>query len=53
MTQEDITKETYLPQRTIKYALRNLRERKAIQEKPDLEDLRRKYYRVKGQNLHP
>ena len=52
MTQKDITKETYLPQRTVKYALRNLREKKAIQEKPDLEDLRRKYYRIKGQKLH-
>lgn len=53
MTQKDIAKETYLPRRTVKYALRYLREKKAIQEKPDLEDLRRKYYRIKGQNLHP
>lgn len=52
MTQADITKETYLPTRTVKYAIRNLREKKVIKEKPDLDDLRKKYYRYKGQNLH-
>jgi DNA-binding MarR family transcriptional regulator len=52
MTQEQLVEETYLPQRTVKYAIRNLREYKAIQEKPNLDDLRRKYFRYKGQNLH-
>lgn len=52
MTQADISKETFLPQRTVKYAIRNLREKRVIKEKPDLDDLRKKYYRYKGQNLH-
>lgn len=41
-----------MPQRTVKYAIRNLREKRVIKEKPDLDDLRKKYYRYKGQNLH-
>ena len=41
-----------MPPRTVKYAIRNLRERKVIKEKPDLDDLRKKYYRYTGQNLH-
>jgi DNA-binding MarR family transcriptional regulator len=51
MTQEQLIKETYLPLRTVKYAIRNLREHKAVQEKPNLDDVRRKYYRYKRQNL--
>jgi hypothetical protein len=53
MTQEQLVKETYLPQRTVNYAIRKLREHKAVQEKLNLDDLRRKYFRYKGQNLHP
>jgi len=51
MTQEEIVKETYLPQRTVKYAIRNLREAKALEEKANLDDTRRKYYRFRGQIL--
>jgi len=46
MTQKEITKETYLPSRTVKYAMRNLREKDIIVEKLDPDDLRRKYYRL-------
>jgi DNA-binding MarR family transcriptional regulator len=48
VTQEEIIKETYLPPRTVKYAIRNLREREVLEEKPNLDDLRRKYYKYKG-----
>ncbi len=51
MTQEEIVEETYLPSRTVKYAIKNLREYQMLQEKPNLDDLRRKYYRLNGQNL--
>lgn len=45
MTQEQIIKETFLSKRTVKYAIRKLRNEKAIREKLDLDDLRRKHYR--------
>ena len=48
VTQEEIIKETYLAPRTVKYAIRNLREREVLEEKPNLYDLRRKYYKYKG-----
>lgn len=48
MTQGEIVKETYLPVRTVKYALRNLREKAVIQEKPNFDDLRMKFYRFRG-----
>jgi len=51
MTQEEIIKETYLPPRTVKYAIKNLREDQMLQEKPNPDDLRRKYFRFNGQNL--
>jgi len=50
MTQRRIAEETYLPTRTIKYALRILREEGLLQEKHDLDDLRRKYYRYWGKS---
>jgi len=46
MTQGEIVKETYLHSRTVKYAVRNLREKDIIVEKLDPDDLRRKYYRL-------
>ncbi len=52
MTQEEIINETYLPPRTVKYAIKNLREDHRLQERLDPDDLRRKYYRFNGQNLH-
>ena len=48
MTQGEIAEETYLPKRTIKHALRTLREEGFLEERRDLDDLRRKYYRVSG-----
>lgn len=48
MTQGEIVEETYLPPRTVKYALRSLRKKEFIQERPNLDDLRRKYYRFRG-----
>lgn len=38
----------YLPSRTVKYAIKNLREKQVILEKSNLDDVRRKYYRFKG-----
>jgi len=52
MTQEELIKETYLSLRTVKYSVKKLREMQVLQEKPNLDDLRRKYYLFKGQNLH-
>ena len=48
MTQGEIVKETYLPSRTVKYAIRNLREKEIIQERSNPDDLRKKYYRFRG-----
>jgi len=48
MTQGEIAEETYLPRRTIKHALRILREEGFLEERRSLDDLRRKYYRVSG-----
>jgi len=50
MTQRRIAEETYLPTRTIKYALKILREEGLLQEKTDLDDLRRKYYKYWGKS---
>lgn len=51
MTPKEIIKETTLPPRTVKYAIKKLRERQIIQEKPNLDDLRSKLLRINMQNL--
>ncbi len=53
MTQREIIFETTLPPRTVKYAIKKLRERNIVQEKLSLNDMRSKYYiYFNGQNLH-
>lgn len=45
MTQREIIRETTLPSRTVKYAIKKLKEKEIVQEKPDLNDMRGKYYK--------
>jgi DNA-binding MarR family transcriptional regulator len=45
MTQREIIGETTLPPRTVKYAIKKLKEQKIVREKPDLNDMRSKYYK--------
>lgn len=51
MRQDEIVRETLLPARTVKYAIRILREVGGVTEKPDFDDLRRKFYRYNRQGL--
>jgi len=37
--------ETTLPPRTVKYAIKKLKEKEIVREKPDLNDMRSKYYK--------
>ena len=53
MTQREIVVETTLPPRTVKYAIKKLKESNIVQEKLSLNDMRSKYYiYFNGQNLH-
>ena len=45
MTQSEIVWETTLPPRTVKYAIKKLKEQKIVREKPNLNDMRGKYYK--------
>jgi DNA-binding MarR family transcriptional regulator len=45
MTQKEIIGETTLPPRTVKYAIKKLKEQKIVREKPDFKDMRSKYYK--------
>lgn len=45
MTQREIIRETTLPPRTVKYAIKRLKEKEIVREKPDLNDMRSKYYK--------
>jgi DNA-binding MarR family transcriptional regulator len=45
MTQREIIGETTLPPRTVKYAIKKLKEKKIVQERPDFNDMRSKYYK--------
>jgi len=45
MTQREIIRETTLPPRTVKYAIKKLKEKEIVREKPDLNDMRSKYYK--------
>jgi DNA-binding MarR family transcriptional regulator len=45
MTQREIIMETALSPRTVKYAIKKLKERKIVQEKPGLGDMRNRYYK--------
>jgi DNA-binding transcriptional ArsR family regulator len=47
MNQKQIVAETLLSKRTVKHAIKNLKEKGFIREKRDFNDLRRKYYAVK------
>ena len=51
MTQKEIVENTYLSERTVKYALRALKDEGFLHEKRKLGDLRRKYYQKHGQDL--
>ena len=45
MTQREIIGETTLSPRTVKYAIKKLKEKKIVQERPDFNDMRSKYYK--------
>jgi DNA-binding MarR family transcriptional regulator len=45
MTQKQISDQTSLPPRTVKYAIKKLKETARLQEKPNLCDMRGKFYR--------
>jgi DNA-binding MarR family transcriptional regulator len=45
MTQKEIIGETTIPPRTVKYAIKKLKEQKIVREKPDFKDMRSKYYK--------
>ncbi|MGF3499266.1 MAG: helix-turn-helix transcriptional regulator [Candidatus Methanosuratincola sp.] len=45
-TQSDIRKKTSIPTRTVKYAIKSLRESGMIKEIPDWKDMRKKIYVV-------
>jgi len=47
MTQKQIVSQTFLPPRTVRYAIKSLREKGMLREKRDWDDLRRKYYAIK------
>jgi len=44
LTQKDIVKETYLPTRTVRYALGRLKEEKILQERFYFQDARQSLY---------
>ncbi|MCK9586447.1 winged helix-turn-helix domain-containing protein [Methanothrix soehngenii] len=49
LTQKDIINKTYLPARTVRYALRRLREEKLIQERFYFQDARQSLYGLNAQ----
>ena len=50
LTQKDIARETYLPTRTVRYALNRLKEEKILQERFYFQDARQSLY---GLNTAP
>ncbi|MCZ7395274.1 MAG: winged helix-turn-helix domain-containing protein [Candidatus Methanoperedens sp.] len=50
LTQKDIARETYLPTRTVRYALNRLKEEKILQERFYFQDARQSLY---GLNVAP
>ncbi|MDD1762546.1 MAG: winged helix-turn-helix transcriptional regulator [Methanothrix sp.] len=51
MTQKDIINKTYLPARTVRYALSRLREKNLIQERFCFQDARQSLYALNAQAL--
>ncbi|MCX9085390.1 MAG: helix-turn-helix domain-containing protein [Candidatus Methanoperedens sp.] len=48
LTQKDIAKYTYLPARTVRYALSRLKEEKVLQERFYFQDARQSLYGLNG-----
>jgi predicted transcriptional regulator len=48
LTQKDIAKQTYLPVRTVRYALNRLKEEKVLQERFYFQDARQSLYGLNG-----
>ncbi|HEY9207379.1 MAG TPA: hypothetical protein VIO58_15820 [Candidatus Methanoperedens sp.] len=48
MTQKDIVRQTYLPARTVRYALNRLKEEKVLQERFYFQDARQSLYGLNG-----
>lgn len=48
LTQKDIIEKTYLPPRTVRYALNRLREEKILQERFYFKDARQSLYGLNG-----
>jgi transcription initiation factor IIE alpha subunit len=48
MTQKDIIKQTYLPPRTVRYALNRLRDENILQERFYFKDARQCLYGISG-----
>ena len=53
MTQKQIVAQTFLPSRTVRYAIKSLKEKSLLRERPDWNDLRRKYYAVEKGKICP
>lgn len=47
MTQKEITKESYLPQRTVRYALDRLKKKNILEERFYFKDARQSLYGLK------
>ncbi|MCX9010523.1 MAG: hypothetical protein OIN66_05305 [Candidatus Methanoperedens sp.] len=48
LTQKDIVRQTYLPARTVRYALNRLREENILQERFYFQDARQSLYGLSG-----
>jgi predicted transcriptional regulator len=48
LTQKDIAKQTYLPARTVRYALNRLKEENVLQERFYFQDARQSLYGLNG-----
>ncbi len=53
MTQKQISDQTSLPSRTVKYAIKKLKETAKLQEKPNLRDMRGKFYKYVSSLQNP
>ena len=51
LTQKDITRETYLPQRTVRYALDRLKKNNILEEHFYFKDARQSLYRIKQDSM--
>lgn len=53
MTQKDIIRESYLPERTVRYALSRLKEEKVLTEYLSIADARQSLYRLSLRQQEP